>query len=525
MLAQKWRMAMGVLPFPQSESPLSMMVRSFLPVALAATISLPIGAQISQTSQTAPSAASQQIVTRDTFRNLASKASPAVVHIRIRSNLTGLRAGAQPRMKLPPGMDMPDDMRGAIERLLERELPNMTPGDQEALSFARSGSGVLISTEGHIVTSNHVIAGISPEDIVVNLPDGRTFEKVTLVGQDEMTDLAVLKIDGKQLPVLPWGDSDNLQVGDHVMAIGNPLEFTGSVSEGIVSAKHRTLNKALIEDLIQTTAMINPGNSGGALVDLDGQLIGINMAIATRTGLWSGLGFAIPSKTARQIAEQLITRGKVGRGFLGIEMAPLTVGIASQLGYEGKLGVVVRDVVPGAAADRAGLERYDIIARVEGQELRELNDIHRHVGTRRPGDEVVLEVWRDVDGRMDKRSIRLKLDERPSDKQLAESRRGPQMPGRAPQAQSDTTQLLGLTLKPAPERAGLVVESVEGGSRAEKASIQPGDLILEINRQKASSVADAEKAFADQKSDNHILYIERNGNSLFVTVPPPPSNP
>src|SRR5690606_18051444 len=138
-------------------------------------------------------------------------------------------------------------------------------------------------------------------------------------------------------------DSDEAQVGDHVLAIGNPLEFTNSVSQGIISAKHRTINKAALEDLLQTTAMINPGNSGGALVDLDGKLVGINMAIATSTGMWSGLGFAIPSNTARELSDQIIARGKMPRGYLGIEMEPLTPGIAQQLGYEQRFGNVVRD--------------------------------------------------------------------------------------------------------------------------------------------------------------------------------------
>jgi serine protease Do len=465
------------------------------------------------------SGTTSQIVTRDTFRKLAAKASPAVVHIRIKSGIALGRSGA-PRVQLPPGMAIPDEMREALERLLERELPNMTPGDQDALGFARSGSGVIIRSDGYIVTSNHVIAGIKPEDIVVNLPDGRTFEKVAVVGRDEMTDLAVLKIDGSNLPVLPWGDSDAIQVGDHVMAIGNPLEFTNSVSEGIVSAKHRTINKALIEDLIQTTAMINPGNSGGALVDLDGRLIGINMAIATSTGLWSGLGFAIPSKTARQVAEQLISRGKVGRGYLGIEMAPLTLGIASQLGYKGKSGIVVSGVVPGKAADRAGIERYDIIAKVDGRELRELADMHRNIGGRNPGDEVTLEVWRDNGGTIEKKDIRLKLDERPSPEELARARRTPRMPGEPIETEKfDST--LGMNFQPTADRVGLRVESVAPASRADRAGIRPGDIILEINRQKCTTVAEAEKAISGQKNDNHLLYLERNGNPTLVTIPPP----
>jgi serine protease Do len=489
-------------------------------LCIAASLTLAGPAAVAQTTDstaaTTPASASQ-IVTRNTFRELAAKASPAVVHIRIRSGVNTTKDGAA-RLTLPPGMVLPDDMRDSLEKMLEQRLPNMTPGDQEALGFARSGSGVILTSDGYIVTSNHIVAGTRAEDIVVNMPDGQVFENVKLVGTDEMTDLAVLKVEAKKLPTLTWGDSDRVQVGDHVMAIGNPLEFSGSVSEGIVSAKHRTINKALIEDLIQTTAMINPGNSGGALVDLDGNLVGINMAIATRTGLWAGLGFAIPSKTARQVADQLITRGRVGRGYLGIEMAPLTLGLASQLGYKGKFGVVIRDVRPGSAADKAGLERYDIMSKVDGKELKELTDVHRSIGTRNPGDSVELQVWREVDGQLEEKNLKVKLDERPSTEELANVTPPPPMPGKTPAATNPT---LGMNLKPADKSVGLVVEGVIPASRADRAGIMPNDIILEINRQKATEAADAQKAIAAQKSDNHLLYLEREGRPILITIPPP----
>jgi serine protease Do len=479
-------------------------------LALAAALPLSGRAQ----NPDAQSNAATQVVTRSTFRDLAAKASPAVVHIRIRSNI---QPRGNARMVLPPGMDLPDDLRAALENMMQRQMGTMTPGDRAALRFSRSGSGVIVSPDGFIVTNNHVIDGIRPEDIVVNLPDGQTFEDIKIIGQDELTDLAVIKVDGKDLPVLPWGDSDAVQVGDHVMAIGNPLEFTGSVSEGIVSAKHRTINKAMIEDLIQTTAMINPGNSGGALIDLDGKLIGINMAIASNTGLWSGLGFAIPSRTARQIADQLIQRGRVGRGYLGIEMTALTLGLASQLGYEQNFGVVIHNVRPGSAAERAGLERYDILARVNGQELKDLPDVHRNIGTRNAGEEVSLEIWRDEDGVIRPRTVTVKLDERPTSEELIQSRRTPQMPG-SPVPERNAT--LGMVLRPERNRAGIVVERVIPDSRADKANIQVGDVILEINRQKATSRSEAEQAIRAQRNDNHLLYLERDGNPMMITIPP-----
>lgn len=468
------------------------------------------------TATAAPSSNANQIITRNTFRDVAKKVSPAVANIKIKSNI--VFGNAQNGKSMVPPNFGDDEMRDLLGKLFEQQMPYMTPNDAEEFKYARSASGVVVRQDGYIVTSNHVIAGSDPDDIEVTLPDGRTFDSVKVVGTDELTDLALLKVDGTNLPSLPWGDSEGIEVGDFVVAIGNPLEFNNSVSEGIVSAKHRVIKKAPIEDLIQTTAMINPGNSGGALVNLDGELIGINMAIATSTGMWSGLGFAVPSKTARDIADQLINTGKVARGYLGIEMAPLISNLARQLNYDENVGIVVKKVRPGSAAEKAGLQRYDIIAKVNGKEIKEINDMHRNIGARGAGEAVELEIYRgEGSDKPVKKNLQVQLDERPSQQDLEREQQPvqePKVPGEKP-----TKGLLGLKVSPAPGGTGVVVDEVEQGSRAAKAGIQKGDVILEVNKQNVKTPQDVQKALHDQASDSHLLYMERKDQSQFVPVP------
>jgi len=506
---------------------LPMTYKPYLGVGLAAALAfVPTTAVLAQgttTSAVQRAAAPDTPITRYTFRDVAKRVSPAVVNIKIKSNIVFGRTGSGPqgRIQIPRSFGMDDEMREYLERLFERESPNWAPSDEEEYKYSRSGSGVILRADGHVITSNHVIQNIKPEDIEISLPDGRAFQKVKVVGTDELTDLAVLKIDEEvnNLPFLEWGDSDRLDVGEMVLAIGNPLEFNNSVSEGIVSAKHRTIKKAVIEDLIQTTAMINPGNSGGALVDLDGRLIGINMAIATSTGLWSGLGFAIPAQTAKDVSDQIIERGKVARGYLGIEMESLTGGIAQQLGYDQRYGIVVRDVRKDSAAEKAGLQRYDIIARVGEKEIKEINDMHRNIAGRRAGEQVELQVYRDEgNNKLEMKKLVVQLDERPSQSEIEQMRRGsalnePKAPGVEP-----GKDMIGLQVEPREGGKGVEVKAVEKGSRAELAGLQQGDAILEVNRQPVNNSQDLQKALRAGRNGSHFFFVERGGTSKFLTV-------
>ncbi|MBX7246597.1 MAG: trypsin-like peptidase domain-containing protein [Candidatus Sumerlaeaceae bacterium] len=480
-------------------------VSNFRAVAFAAVLALaaalPVGAE--------------QQITRSTFRDVAKKASPGVVNIKVKSNIQfGGKAGR--KASIPPGFGLDDEMRDYLERLFEQQMPNLTPNDEDAFRYSRSASGVIVRPDGYVVTSNHVVSGVNADDIEVALPDGRSFDKVQLIGTDDLTDLAVLKVDGKDLPAVTWGDSDKLEVGDFVVAIGNPLEFNNSVSEGIVSAKHRVIKKAPIEDLIQTTAAINPGNSGGALVNLDGELIGINMAIATSTGLWSGLSFAIPSKTAREVTDQVIERGRVARGYLGIEMERLTNSLAKQLNYDKNYGIIVKNVRPDSAAEKAGIQRYDVIAKVNGKEIKDIYDMHRNVGVQAAGSEVELLVYRDEGSKEPaEKKVIVKLDERPPQEQIEKRSPDGPMPGKKP----SSGDLLGLSVSPAKGGKGVVVDEVEPGSRAAIMDIQKGDLILQVNKQDVGSREDVQKALKSHTTDSHLLYIERkDGASRLVEI-------
>lgn len=456
-----------------------------------------------------------QVLTRYTFRNVAKQVTPSVVNIKIKSNIVLGRNN-----RIPPGYGLDKEMRKHLESLLENESWNKNPGYGEEYKYAKSGSGVLIREDGYVVTSMHVVDGVEGEDIEISMSDGRIFSNIEVVGTDKLTDLAVIKIndDGtSSLPHLDWADSDMIEVGDHVIAVGNPLEFTNSVSEGIVSAKHRTINKAAIEDLLQTTAMINPGNSGGALVDLDGHLVGINMAIATSTGMWSGLGFAIPSKSAKVVAEQIMNKGKALRGYLGIQMEELKIGLAKQLGYDSDYGIAVVDVTAGTAAEKAGIQNYDIIASVNGTKIKNLFDMHRNIGNMPAGTSVELEIWRDNgDGKLSQMKVPVVLGERPDDQSLQSSNpaKRPALPGTSPD-----DKLLGMKLDPAPNGEGLVVKDVSPKSPVEEADVKAGDVILQVNRKPVNTVAEFKEALKSSNTGSHMLYIERDGTAMLQMVP------
>lgn len=474
-------------------------------ICACATLTILSGAVPAQTTETA-----QQTITSTTFRDIAQKTAPAVVNVKIKS---GIEFGkGRGKISIPPGMGIPDDLREQLQKMYEQQAPSLTPEEQEQFKYSASASGVVIRPDGYIVTSNHVVSSTKPEDIEISFPDGKKFGQVKLTGADPLTDVAVLKIDARDLPSIQWGRSEAIQVGDFVVAIGNPLQFNNTVSEGIISAKHRTLGETLIEDLIQTTAMINPGNSGGALVNLQGELIGINMAIATSTGMWSGLGFAVPSDTARKVVEQIINKGKVSRGYLGIEMADLTGDVAKYMHFDKDFGVLVKNVTPGSPAEKAGIRRYDIIARVGDKVIQQPRELTRNIGSRAAGDQVTLDVFRSDDGKLQETKIPVTLGERPSEEQLSKSLRPPKNEEAKPPSGA-----LGLGLVPAPGGRGVLVESVAPNSRAATAGIKKGDVIVQVNRQDVSSPADVKKALA-QSEDTQMFFIQREGEDVIIVL-------
>ncbi len=380
------------------------------------------------------------------------------------------------------------------------------------------GSGVVVSADGYLLTNHHVIEGAS--DIKATFADGRSL-KAKLVGTDPKTDIAVLKVDGANLPAIPLGDSSQVEVGDFALAIGNPFDLGQTVTFGIVSALGRgNLGIEAYEDFIQTDAAINPGNSGGALVNLQGQLIGINTAIIARGAQGNqGIGFAVPVNMARLVMEQLIKNGRVARGYLGVTLQDLNEALAKQFGVTGNQGVVITDVAADSPAAKAGLQPGDVILELNGQPVRDLRSLRLTVAQTPPGTMVRLKVLRDKAAR----DISAKLDELPDDQPLA---RNPDQ-GEAPQAGAPAGSALpGVTvgeLSPALRSrlnlsSGVIVRGVQPNSAAAEAGLQREDIIVQVNQQPVMNAAGFDAAVRRGQGEV-LLRIYRGGANLFLVVP------
>ncbi len=377
------------------------------------------------------------------------------------------------------------------------------------------GSGVIVRADGHILTNHHVVDGA--QEINVDLNDRRTY-RAKLVGEDAPSDLAVLKIDTNNLPVLSLGNSDQVRVGDICLAVGNPLGVGQTVTSGIISAKGRRtgLSNGAFEDFLQTDAPINQGNSGGALVNTTGALIGINSQIISTTGGNIGLGFAIPSNMAKNVMDQLIGKGKVVRGHLGVSVQTLTTDLAKSLGVGSRQGVLVNSVETGGSADRAGLKAGDVITTLDGKKIVDPNSFRNEVAGTAPGTTVSLTVFRD--GK--------EMQIRPT---LSEASAGPPHASRGANGTPGTGNRLGLALQPlTPDivsqlglpagTTGVVVTSVNPISPAADAGLQPGDVIVQINHQPIRSAGDVGPALEKAGSGTSLLLVNRRGQNFFVTV-------
>ena len=421
-----------------------------------------------------------------TFAPVLEAATPAVVTIEV--------SGAQARNPLAAD-PLFRHFFGTPRRDSERPGPRTRA----------AGSGVIFDAgAGYVVTNHHVIEGA--EEISVKLKDRRIYA-AELVGSDAQTDIALLRIDADDLTSLPLADSDELAVGDFVVAIGNPFNLGQTVTSGIVSALGRRggFSADGYESFIQTDASINRGNSGGALVDLDGRLVGINTAIISPSGGNAGIGFAVPANIVRLVADQLIEHGAVRRGFLGVLMAPVTAEVARALDLPKAEGVVVSEVLEDSAAQAAGIEAGDVILGIDGVDVVDTAGLRTHVGLSSIGESVVIDLLRDGE--------RLQLEAT-----IGESQR-------AVAAQpASTPTLAGATMRDLSEdhalygrlNAGVEIVEVEAGSRAAEAGLRPGDVILAVNRRRVANVREFDDAV--NGADAVGILFQRGERRLFTVV-------
>jgi serine protease Do len=467
------------------------------------------------------------------YRAVGKAIEPSVVSIEVHKTVKGVR-----RM-LPFDDDtlkrfFPDrdgDGEPDLPRGHRFNLPNDGSDEMEQVA---GGSGVIMEVAdgaGYILTNNHVAGGA--ESMTITLADGRKIKKAKVLGTDPKTDLAVIKIEADKLIAAPWGDSDTLAKGDIIFAFGSPFGYIGSMTHGIVSALNRQNigilhSQFAYENFIQVDAPINPGNSGGPLVNLHGEVVGINTAIATETGAFNGIGFAIPSNMAKAVYDQLKDAGKVVRGYLGVQIMDASLSpkmMKSKFHYSGDNGVFVQDMLPDSPAS-GGLERGDIITAINGKAVKDSSELRQKVAATKPGSTVTFTVSREGKSQ----DVKVKLGEQPDDLVTARNNANNDKDNDNNSAAQTSAKSLGLHLSnPSDEIRsqyqlddnvkGAVVTAVDPRSAAARALIQPGDVITQVGDDKVENSRQALDALGKQKlSDGILLSITNARGSRFVML-------
>lgn len=457
---------------------------------------------VNQAASAVTSANAQEVYTGNPIVGIVKRSSPAVVNI-----------DTETMVKVTP---MPNPFAGDpfFEEFFGEEFFG-DGGQERTVPRIGKGSGFIVSKDGYILTNNHVVEGA--DKIRVTLLDGRTFS-ARKVGQDPTFDLAVIQIKASNLPVLTLGDSDATEVGEWVVAIGNPLGFENSVTVGVVSAKNRTLQApdTSFQGFMQTDAAINPGNSGGPLIDLKGNVVGINTAIVPYA---QGIGFAVPVNMAKQIMDDLIKHGEVRRGWIGVTVQPLTSSLIEAYKIPVKEGSIIADVRKGSPAEKYGLKRGDVIVSIGGQKVKTSQDVVFFVRNKLAGDKVKFEIYRN--GK--KQEIEVVLGEIEGSNAQKKQRKSSTL--KTPDTKTLTK--IGITVaeinSSLKERYGLeddnglVVVNIQPGTLGQKLGLRPGDVILEVNRKKMETVADWNKVIGAGNKALGLL-ISRSGQTLFISV-------
>ena len=431
------------------------------------------------------------------FVEVAKKVQPAVVNITTEKTIT-MRPWDRYGEDFFKGSPFEDFFRGFGFSPREK-------GKEYRQKQRSGGSGVIVDKEGYVLTNNHVVE--ETDKVKVRLNDGREFT-ATVKGQDSRTDLAVLHIKAKDLPVADLGDSDKLEVGEWAIAIGSPFGLDHTVTVGVISAKGRSgLGTGTYEDFIQTDASINPGNSGGPLINIDGEVVGIN-AMIIQPG--TGIGFAIPINMAKQILSDLINQGKVVRPWLGVSVQDLTPEMAEQFQVKEKEGVVVAQVHQGTGAEKAGLASGDIIKSVDDKAIKNINELVKEIQKKNVGQKVKLSVVRDGKPM----TIEVTTTAMPDKPEALKEKEGEEKLGA--RVQELTPQIAARYRISSEIKHGVVVISVETGSPADDIGLQEGDVILEINRKKIETIKDFEKAIKEINIEKGIVFrLHRRGNSFY----------
>ncbi|HXX53633.1 MAG TPA: DegQ family serine endoprotease [Thermodesulfovibrionales bacterium] len=434
--------------------------------------------------------------TSQAMAEIAAAVKPAVVNI---SSTKTIRTKGAPS----PFLNDP-----FFRRFFGDEFGNSSrPSERKQASL---GSGVIVDRDGYVLTNNHVIK--DADEIRVRLSDKREF-KGKVVGADPKTDLAVVKIDSDHLPTIKWGDSDRLKAGEIVFAIGNPFGLSQTVTSGIVSATGRAnVGIADYEDFIQTDAPINPGNSGGALVNAKGELVGINTAIFSTSGGYQGIGFAIPTSMAKVVMDNLVSKGKVIRGWLGVSVQPVTGDLAQQFGVKEGKGVLVGDVTENSPAEKSGIQRGDVIVEYEGEEVSDPSSLRNLVATTPPDKEIMIGLLRDGKPKIMKVTIR----ELPAEKRQLSMNFDNLLKGVYVQ---DITPEMKKAYAIPKRIVGVVITGIEEDSGAEQ-FLEKQDVIMEVNRRKILNAKEYESAVSKiDSSQNILLLVYRKGAAIYVTLP------